>query len=524
MSRNLNISALILTITLVIGCDTRTQTISDKNNLTNSGSAVKKESIKIREPAVAGLFYPKSPSALREMIDNYLREAPDLKLTDVRGLVSPHAGYIYSGPIAAYGYKQLIGKEIKTVILLAPSHYALFKGASVCGSEYYRTPLGEVKISPKALQIARRPPFILESPARVQRPGWAMESSRATPEYGNDTPHTWEHSDEVQVPFLQTVLKDFELIPIIIGECNSEQAAEVLNEFIDEKTLIVASSDLSHYLPYETARAIDNRCVKTICNLDLKEIENQEACGRLPIAILMRVAVKRGWKPQLLDYRNSGDTAGDKRAVVGYASIAFIGKAADKNPESSSLTKEQKKFLLNLARQTIKAASSGESLPAVNENAIDQKLKEKKACFVTLTKNGNLRGCIGHISPVEPLYKAVIENAQAAAMYDTRFDPVRPDELNQIEIEISILTEPQPLTYNSVDDLLAKLRPGIDGVVLNMRGRRSTFLPQVWEQLPDKVDFLNHLALKAGLPADEWRSPDTKVFVYQVEKFKEFDF
>ena len=519
-----------LTFLLTLACVFNGCSESEKN-LTESKRevAVKAESLKVREPAVAGLFYPKSANALVEMIDTYIKAAPDLKLTDLRALVCPHAGYIYSGPVAAYGYRQLIGKDFKTVIVLAPSHYAWFRGASVCMADVYRTPLGEIPISPKAREIAKKPPFVPEAPARVQRPGWAYESSRPLPGFQQDTPHTWEHSDEVQIPFLQRVLKNFEVIPIIVGEVDAEEAAKALNPFIDEKTLIIASSDLSHYLPYESAKAIDNRTVKIICSMDLDRVESLEACGRVPIAILMHIAAIRNWKPQLLDYRNSGDTAGDKRAVVGYAAIAFTGKAQiqesrQTTSEKSSYTDEQKKFLLNLARETIKAASAGKALPVVNERELPDILKEKKACFVTLTKNGQLRGCIGHIYPIEPLYKAVIENAQAAAIYDTRFEPVRPSEVDQIEIEISILTEPRPLSYDSVDDLLAKLRPGIDGVILNIDGRRSTFLPQVWEQLPNKVEFLNHLSLKAGAPPDAWRRPSTKVFTYQVEKFKESEF
>ncbi len=509
------------------GCGSGSQTSTTATNLT-SGGTVKSEALKVREPAVAGLFYPRTPSSLSEMIDKLLKDAPDFNISDLRAIISPHAGYVYSGPVAAYGYKQIIGKNYKTVIILAPSHYAWVRGASVCGAEVYRTPLGDVKISPKAYELAKKPPFVPEAPARVQRPGWYSEASRTAPSYGQDTPHTWEHSDEVQVPFLQKVLKDFELIPVIVGECDTEQAAKVLNEFIDEKTLIVVSSDLSHYLPYETAKSVDNQSIKTICNLDLSRIEKEEACGRLPIAILMHIAKMHGWKPQLLNYRNSGDTAGDKSAVVGYSSIAFVGKLGgtknDVQSKSSSLTDEQKKFLLKLARNTIKAASRREPLPVVDEKNLDEKLKVKTACFVTLTKGGNLRGCIGHISAIEPLYKAVIENAQAAAMYDTRFEPVKYDEVNNIEIEISILTEPKELNYNSAEDLLAKLRPGVDGVILNIGGRRSTFLPQVWEQLPNKVDFLNHLSLKAGCSPSEWRNPETKVYIYQVEKFSESDF
>lgn len=526
MKKNLKTVLLIL-MAAFVGCDSGSQTSTTQTNLT-SGGTVKSEALKIREPAVAGLFYPGTSSSLNELIDKFLKAAPNLNITDLRAIISPHAGYVYSGPVAAYGYKQVLGKGYKTVIILAPSHYALVRGASVCGADIYRTPLGDVRVSSKAHQIAQKPPFIPEVPVRLQRPRWSSESSRTIPPYGQDTPHTWEHSDEVQVPFLQKVLKDFELIPIIVGECDTEQAAKVLNEFIDDKTLIVASSDLSHYLPYESAKSVDNRCIKTICNLDLSRIENEEACGRLPIAILMHIAKMRGWTPQLLNYRNSGDTAGDKRAVVGYASIAFGGKLNglknETQSKSSSLTDEQKKFLLKLARNTIKAASRKEPLPVVDEKILDEQLKAKTACFVTLTKDSNLRGCIGHISAIEPLYKAVIENAEAAAMYDTRFEPVRYDEVDKIEIEISILTEPKELNYNSVEDLLAKLRPGIDGVILNIGGRRATFLPQVWEQLPDKVDFLNHLSLKAGCAPSDWRRTGTKIYIYQVEKFSESDF
>lgn len=516
---------LILSYLIMIGCNSNSdmsenRAKSDQSSQQNAPTAP----ARVREAAVAGLFYPRSQAQLIEMLDTYLNQAPDLHLKDLRGLVCPHAGYVYSGPIAAYGYKQLIGRTYKTVIVLAPSHYAWFKGASVCSADLYRTPLGDVRISPKARELFKRKPFVEESPCRVQTPSWAYQSSRKMPQ--EETPHTWEHSDEVQVPFLQRVLKDFEIIPIILGDVDPYDVAKGLNDLIDDSTLIVASSDLSHYLPYSTAKSIDKQCVQTICNMEIAKMRDQEACGKLPIMVLMHIASMRGWKPQLLDYRNSGDTAGDKSAVVGYASIAFTGnKSAESiSTKSESLSKEDKKFLLSLARKTIKASAEGAPLPVVDEKNLSPVLKEKKACFVTLTKNGQLRGCIGHIYPIEPLYKAVIENARSAALYDTRFSPVRPDEVNQLEIEISILTEPKPLSYSNWQDLLTKLRPNVDGVILNIGGRRATFLPQVWEQLPDKEDFLRHLSLKAGANPDDWKKPDTEVLIYNVEHFSESQF
>jgi hypothetical protein len=257
----------------------------------------------------------------------------------------------------------------------------------------------------------------------------------------------------------------------------------------------------------------------------------------------MHLAKLKGWTPQLLDYRNSGDTSGDKsRGVVGYAAIAFTGPAPKAAPASSPsaasarttpepkpaaektaapFTAEERKFLLDLARKTLKSVTAGGGLPKPKADAVPARLKEAKGCFVTLTKNGQLRGCIGNILPAGPLYEAVMENAQNAARRDFRFAPVTPDELDKIHIEISVLTEPQPLEFKSPEDLLNKLQPQKDGVVLKIGLRSATFLPQVWEQLPDKVQFLSHLAQKAGCEPGAWRGKDVSVSVYQVEAFAE---
>jgi AmmeMemoRadiSam system protein A len=189
-------------------------------------------------------------------------------------------------------------------------------------------------------------------------------------------------------------------------------------------------------------------------------------------------------------------------------------------PEGS-LTREERNFLLELARKTIEEVVTSGKMPEIDASGLSSTMTELKGCFVTLKKKGQLRGCIGHILPREPLYRAVMDNAVNAAVRDPRFPPVEPKELALLEIEISVLTVPRPLDFKSPDDLLNKLRPDVDGVVLQIGRRQSTFLPQVWEQLPDKESFLAHLSHKAGLPASAWKRPGTEVLTYQVEPFKE---
>jgi len=497
------------------GCDSRSETPrADQRvqpaELTNSH-------LRVRAPAVAGLFYPAEESVLSKTIDELLEGAPAHHIPRLKGLVCPHAGYRYSGPTAAVAYKMLAGRDIQTVIILGPSHYALFEGASVPNTDAYQTPLGIVPISAKARQLARTSPFVLEPQCLVQRPGFWMQSSKPAPAPGEDTPDTREHSIEVQVPFLQKTLTNFTILPAVFGEVDPEQAAKVLSGMIDGKTLVVASSDLSHYYTYDEAKKLDSRCIKAICDLNIDEMKTQEACGKVPILTLMHLARAKGWKTQLLDCRNSGDTAGDKSRVVGYAAIAFY------EPAPQNVDAKERIFLLDLARQTLARVATNHDSPgpAVNARDLSPRLSETKGCFVTLTENGELRGCIGHIVPQEALYQAVEDNARNAATRDPRFEPVRADEVKKIKIEISVLTEPQPLSFKSPQDLLNKLVPGEDGVVLRIGPYGATFLPQVWEQLPDKVQFLDHLAQKAGCAPGDWRGGNVSVSIYHVEAFEE---
>ncbi len=505
--------ALLLSL---CGCNARSEAPGQSTNRAQQASS--SEGLRrIREPAVAGLFYPADERALAKAVDALLENAPRHQFPRLRGLVCPHAGYVFSGQTAAIGYKTLTGHDVRTVIVLGPSHYALLEGACITDAQGYRTPLGVVPISEKAAALAAVAPFALEKPCRVQRPDWWRQAPKAAPEPGQDTPETWEHSVEVQVPFLQRVVKDFKLLPIVVGMADPEKIAQGLAPILDDKTIVVASSDLSHYHPYDAAKDLDTRCVKAICNVNTDDMKSQEACGKLPILSLMHLAKIKGWKAQLLDARNSGDVSGSRESVVGYAAVAFF------EPGTETYDATERKSLLELARRTLSKAAADPAGPGpvLDAGSFSSKLAQPKGCFVTLTKGGVLRGCIGNILPKDALYQAVMENARNAALRDPRFDPVRPEEVSQIKIEISVLTVPEPLAFTSPDDLLAKLQPHRDGVLLRIGSRAATFLPQVWEQIPGKVEFLDHLSQKAGCNPSAWRGKDTSVSIYHVECFQE---
>ena len=495
------------------GCGARPEGAGE--GLATNQSAVSPPAERVRMPAVAGLFYPGDAATLSKTIDRLLAKAPEQSIPQLKALVCPHAGYEYSGQTAAIAYKLLVGREVQTVVVMGPSHYGWFTGACVPNADAYKTPLGLVPISEKAKGLAGRAPFELERRCLVERPAFWRQSPKTAPAEGQDTPETWEHSVEVQVPFLQRVLKNFKLLPVVMGQADPEEAAKALAERIDDKTIVVASSDLSHYHTYQAAKELDSRCVKAICDLDIDAMMTQEACGKTPILTLLHLARQKGWKARLLDYRNSGDVTGEKDRVVGYSAVAFYA------PGPENLSAAERKFLLDLARKTLVSVTAGGSVPEVAAKDVPPKLLEKKACFVTLTKGGMLRGCIGHLMAIEPLHEAVADNARNAALRDPRFPPVSPEELNQIKIEISVLTDPQPLSFNSPEDLLSKLHPNEDGVLLHIGPRTATFLPQVWAQLPDKADFLEHLSQKAGCDPAAWRGKDVSVSIYHVECFEE---
>ena len=478
-----------------------------------------------REPAILGpmvadLFYPGRQDLLSKVLDDLLDGAPSIPLPGLRALICPHAGYRFSGPTAACAYKQLEGHDFRTVIVLGPSHYALFKGAALPEATSYCTPLGAMKLSGDLPRLGTRRPFVLAPPCSVNRPDWWRERPGGPP-LGRDTPFTWEHSVEVQLPFLQRVLPKAELVPVVCGALDPREMAQALADCMDDRTLLVASSDLSHFHTYSDARRRDESCVRAICALDTDRMGREEACGKEPILALMHLAKQRGWRAQLLDLRSSGDAGACKASVVGYAAIAFCEPERAKAELPGALAPAERGTLLGLARRALEAAVSHRAPPQLDPEQLTPALQKPGACFVTLTSQGQLRGCIGHLVPREALARSVQDNARAAALEDPRFPPVTPEEVAQLEIEISVLTPPQPLAFKSPAELLRKLQPGRDGVLLKRGGHQATFLPQVWEQFSSKEEFLRQLSLKARGGADLWSQPGTEVLVYQVEAFKE---
>jgi len=445
----------------------------------------------VREPVVAGSWYPGDEEELSNAVDGYLLNVKKLDINGtIKAIIAPHAGYAYSGQIAATAFKQL-DDIYKDVFLLGPSHRYPLEKASIADATHYKTPLGEIKISEKAKQMLKE------------------EIINSIPEA-----HAKEHSLEIELPFLQKQLSNFELVPILIGRIDPEQFKEIILKYLEEDDLIVVSVDLSHYHEYEEAKELDYFAIDRIVNLDDIGIFNAEIDAPWAVSTLLKIAKEKNWMPYLLYYANSGDITKDKTRVVGYASIIFY-------EEEKGLTKKEKDFLLNLARKALDEYYKTGKKIKINEEHLTENLLNVQGCFVTLNKHKQLRGCIGHILPQEELYKCVIDNAVNAAVNDRRFNPVKEEELKDIEIDVSVLSVPEKLPFESGEELKSKLRPLIDGVVLKQGFYQSTYLPQVWEQLPGKEQFLSSLCNKAGLDSNCWKDTKTEVFTYQADVFEE---
>jgi AmmeMemoRadiSam system protein A len=378
-----------------------------------------------------------------------------------------------------------------------------FNGIAVPTSTAYMTPLGEIPIDSAAIRKV----------LGLSGTGFLDEA------------HAQEHSLEVHLPFLQRVLASFTLVPLVIGDAKKEEVAAVLNELWGgPETLIVISTDLSHFHPYAKAREIDAKTSAKILALDASLV-GEEACGCRPLNGLLHLLKNKGLKVEQIAVKNSGDTAGTKDRVVGYGAYVVLEKAVMEKAVTEKADDKQRLLPLALRQRLLHTAREAVLHPfGNNENyhidlsRFPPALKEERASFVTLNINQQLRGCIGSLAAHRPLVTDVAHNAQAAAFKDPRFKPLTLGEYQQVDIHISVLSPPELLEVNSRADLLSRLRPGIDGLIINEGGKRATYLPSVWEQLPDPENFVAELRRKAGLRANAW-AENTTIHRYTTEEF-----
>jgi MEMO1 family protein len=456
----------------------------------------------IRRAAVAGTFYPGDAGELAASVRTYLEQAETPQGPPPKAIIAPHAGYVFSGPVAASAYAWIkpLRDQIKRVILLGPCHRVAVRGLAAPDARVFQTPLGDIPIDRQAVAE------ILDMP-QVQ--------------VFDDT-HAQEHSLEVHLPFLQVVLGDFALVPLVVGDATPDMVADVLERLWGgPETLIVISTDLSHFLDYEAAQKLDGQTVRVIENLDPNGIAREGACGRMPVSGMLALARRRGLKITTVDVRNSGDTAGSRDRVVGYGSWVLHeggNKGEDAfGDQTKQLLKNHGATLLHLAAASIRHGLSQGAPVAVNLSDFAPDLRDPGACFVTLKREGNLRGCIGSPQAHRPLAQDVADNGFSAAFRDPRFANLTEPEIEGLQLSISVLSPSSPMAFTSQADLLAKLRPQVDGLIIEDQGRRALFLPSVWESLPTKEGFLGNLKAKAGMKADHW-SPGFKAWRFIAEE------
>ncbi len=486
--------------------------LNKKNQIDIKVPEVNRNFERIRKPAVSGTFYPSKKEDLEKQISIFLNNAENFEIKEkIRILITPHAGLSYSGQVAAYGYKQLKDNNYSKVILLGSSHKRSFNFIAIDDNDYWETPLGKVELDKDLIK------------SLVNNDSVKLDSS----------PHSEEHSLEIELIFLQSVLNDFKITPILIGQVDEYflmMLAQKLSYNFDENTLLVVSSDLSHYPKYEDANNIDYKTINSILDGDvekfkhtLKEINESSynglvttACAKDAIETALEIGNILGIKNyKNLIYKNSGDVTNDKNRVVGYVSIVGYSDFLEKF--TIRVNQQDKIKILKLARNTLESFLSKGELENYKEDS--HLLNTPMGVFVTLKKNGYLRGCIGEFEPTKPMYKVIQETAISSATKDQRFKPLTYDELKDIDIEISIMTP-----RKKVKDW-KNIRLGIDGVVVKKGFNAGTFLPQVAEEFDWNLDeYLSQLChQKANLDKECYKDSSVDIFSFEVLSFSEKD-
>jgi len=504
----------ILLLFAATGCESQPQQAQepDKKPAPATDDGKPKPGDKIRPMAVAGKFYPAGAAELRKAVEGYIAKAGEIKMQGRPvALISPHAGYIYSGPVAGHVYATVKGKSYDTVVVIGG--HTPGEGISVLDVDYYKTPLGYVKVDREVVKKLLEASYCDYQPARHARE-WAMET---------------------QVPFLQVALKGgFKIVSLAATDSAAgfehKIAHDLAHALEGRNVLVVGSTDLSHYPPYKVSKEIDAKMVESWKTLDAKKILEREQqlvlkygdsfgvecamCGRAPVAIAVELAKQLDADSiDILNVANSADAVPeDKNRVVGYGSAVIYEKSAP-----GEVSKAGQRFLLKVAREAITVFVTKRQKPEFKADS--EELKTKRCVFVTLMKNGDLRGCVGCFSTEEELAQTVATYAIMAAARDNRFNPVEAEELPEIKIKISILSP--AWKAKSAEEV----EVGKHGIWVKdpKTGRGGTYLPEVaTEQGWDRDKFLSHCCSeKAGLPEDAWKTGKADIYLYTTQVFGE---
>jgi len=485
--------------------------LSSNSNYITAYTPMEDDLAQYRNPAVAGLFYSAQPGVLSSQVDEYLQSGRFVKHIGYQPkiIIVPHAGYSYSAGTAAKAYTilQKYADNIKNVILLGPAHYYDGKEAYLSNVDYFSTPLGNVAVNKDVV---------------------AQISQNCSDIIINNKAHDKEHSLEVQLPFLQKVLPQAKIVPIVYGNVNPQKLSACIQNFLkDKNTILVVSADLSHYHSYDEAQKIDTNTAADIAQGN--QIKSHASCGAIGINSALLLAAENNYRPQMLALTNSGDVGGDKSRVVGYGAWSFYSD--HDSPKTLSPLEQEVislktfselygKFLLQIARNSVEKAVKHHKSYSPSRSSFPEDLFDKGASFVTLRKNNELRGCIGSILPNASIAQDVSSNAYAAALEDSRFSPISETELPQLNYSISLLSGFEKIQYNNESDLLDKIQPKIDGIVIRDGNRQGVFLPSVWNELPKKSDFFKQLKIKAGINPNYWNNR-IKVYRFRTVEIKD---
>ncbi len=441
---------------------------------------------KIKQESVAGLFYPKEKEELENLINSF---KPKAQIFNSRAVIVPHAGLIYSGDLALSGINYL-DKNLKKLFIFAPCHKVYTKHISLSSFDFWKTPLGQIKSDKKICDE-----LVYEFGANY-----------------NDEAFLNEHAIEVQLPLVQKIFSNVEIIPVLIGEESPLIISKIISKYWQNEDVgFIISSDLSHFLDDKKAKETDSKTADMIEENDVSNFSFNMACGAIGVLGLCLFAKNNDFSLIRLGMKNSSDTTGDTSRVVGYGAWALY-----EGTKNDYIEKYYKDFILSLSKKAISSRFTEEKTTI----SYDAVFAQKGACFVTIQKEGGLRGCIGSIVAHRSLLEDLFYNAQAAAFNDPRFVPVSAEEVPQIKLAISLLSHPKEIEFSDEYDLIEKIQKDKDGIIIQDKGKRAVYLPSVWEEIQDKRAFLNSLKMKAGFSPDYF-SQTFKAFRFSVNYIKE---